>query len=337
MAVHAHPDDEAIGTGGILARYAAEGVRTVLVTCTNGELGDAPGGMKPGEPGHDEKVVVALRRKELEASCEVLGVSHLELLGYHDSGMVGWPQNDAPGSLLADTGRGGGGPAGRADARRTEPQVVVTYDENGFYGHPDHIQANRVTHAAVGRSAAIPPSSTTPRCARSALRGFGEMLAEAGIERPSEVEEDPDFGTPDELITTTIDCSAVAGRKYASLAAHASQSENIFFLQMGEELFARIMGSESFVRVRGHHRRAGARGRPLRRAALSWPAGPGLRYAGRERRPGPGMVPTPPGRRGVSRGGRGETIRGAQRRPRRPRRAPRSRTPAWRRAPARSP
>src|SRR3984957_3907902 len=99
MAVHAHPDDEAISTGGVLARASAEGVRTVLVTCTNGELGDATGGIKPGEPGHDESVVVPLRRHELEASCEVLGVSDLELLGYHDSGMEGWPQNDAPGSF----------------------------------------------------------------------------------------------------------------------------------------------------------------------------------------------------------------------------------------------
>jgi GlcNAc-PI de-N-acetylase len=74
MAVHAHPDDEAISTGGILARSAAEGVRTVLVTCTNGELGDAPGGLKPGDPGHDERLVVPLRRRELEASCEVLDV-----------------------------------------------------------------------------------------------------------------------------------------------------------------------------------------------------------------------------------------------------------------------
>ena len=81
MAVHAHPDDEALGTGGSLARYADEGVTTVLVTCTNGELGDRPGGIKPGEPGHDEATVVALRRKELETSCSVLGIRHLELLG----------------------------------------------------------------------------------------------------------------------------------------------------------------------------------------------------------------------------------------------------------------
>src|SRR5580704_8604077 len=247
MAVHAHPDDEAIGTGGILARYSTEGVRTVLVTCTNGELGDAPGGIKPDDPAHDEAVVVPLRRKELEASCDVLGVAHLEMLGYHDSGMEGWPQNEAPESFwrtpVADA-------AGRLAAlmRTYEPQVVVTYDENGFYGHPDHIQANRVTRAAIAECG-IPAKLYYTAVARSLIRGFGEVLAEAGIERPAEVEENPDFGTPDELITTTIDCSAVAGRKYASLAAHASQSDNIFFLQMGEELFSTLMGSESFVRA----------------------------------------------------------------------------------------
>ncbi len=74
-------------------------------------------------------------------------------------------------------------------------------------------------------------------------------MVEHGIGEPSEIEDMPEWGTPDELITTTIDCSSVAARKYASLAAHASQSENIVFLQMGEELFASLMSSESFVRV----------------------------------------------------------------------------------------
>src|SRR3974390_978142 len=148
MAVHAHPDDEAIGTGGILAKYSAEGVRTVLVTCPNGELGDGPGGGKPDDPSHDEGTVVTLRRQELEESCRVLGATSLELLGYHDSGMEGWPQNDAPGSFWRTPVEE---PAQRlADLMRAyEPQVVVTYDENGFYGHPDHIQANRVTLAAL--------------------------------------------------------------------------------------------------------------------------------------------------------------------------------------------
>jgi len=217
------------------------------VTCTNGELGDAPGGIKPEDPSHDPAVVVPLRLEELKASCEVLGVSQLELLGYHDSGMEGWPQNEAPGSFWQT-------PVDQSAHRLAElmriyePQVVITYDENGFYGHPDHIQANRITHAAIAECG-IPNKLYYTAVARSMLQGFGAALAEAGIELPGEVQENPEFGTPDELITTTIDCSAVAGRKFKSLEAHASQSDNIFFLQMGEEMFGTIMGNESFVRV----------------------------------------------------------------------------------------
>jgi LmbE family N-acetylglucosaminyl deacetylase len=247
MAVHAHPDDEALGTGGILARYADEGVNTVLVTCTNGELGDGPGGIKPEDPKHDEALVVPLRLQELRASCDVLGVNHLELLGYHDSGMEGWPQNSAPTSFWQT-------PVNVAGRRLAElmrlyrPQVVVTYDEHGFYGHPDHIQAHRVTRAAMDECE-IPEKLYYTAVARSTLRGFGEQLAEAGIDIPVDVDANPDFGTPDELITTTVDCTSVVGRKFASLAAHRSQSDNIFFLQMGKEQFSAAMGHESFVRV----------------------------------------------------------------------------------------
>src|ERR1051325_1028447 len=90
MAVHAHPDDEASSTGGVLAKYSAEGVRTGVVTCTNGEFGDAPRQVKPGTDGHDEQVVAQLRLSELRESCKILGVTNLELLGYHDSGMPDW-------------------------------------------------------------------------------------------------------------------------------------------------------------------------------------------------------------------------------------------------------
>src|ERR1700759_5023970 len=99
MAVHAHPDDEASASGGLLARCHAEGIRTVLVTCTDGGCGDGPGGVKPGEPGHDPAAVAALRREELKASCEVLNITHLEMLDYADSGMMGWATNDAPESF----------------------------------------------------------------------------------------------------------------------------------------------------------------------------------------------------------------------------------------------
>jgi LmbE family N-acetylglucosaminyl deacetylase len=247
MAVHAHPDDEATSTGGVLARYAAEGATTVLVTCTNGELGDAPEGMKPGDAGHDTERIVELRMQELKESCAVLGVTHLELLGYHDSGMEGWPQNDAPEAFWqADVAEAGGRLA--ALMERYRPQVVVTYDAHGFYGHPDHIQANRVTHAAI-EQCKIPDKLYYTAVPRSLIATFATRLAELGIELPGPIQEDPEFGTPDELVTTFVDCAQYGAKKYASLAKHASQSENIFFLKMGEENFTALMGNESFSRV----------------------------------------------------------------------------------------
>jgi LmbE family N-acetylglucosaminyl deacetylase len=247
MAVHAHPDDEALGTGGVLARYADEGVRTVLVTCTMGELGDGPGGVKPGEPGHAPEAVVPMRMAELERSCEILGVSDLELLGYHDSGMDGWPQNDAPGSFWkTPVAEAAGALADLMD--RYRPQVVVTYDAHGFYGHPDHIQAHRITLAAAEHSG-IPQKIYYTAVPRSRLAEFAQRMVEMGLETPIDLDADPEFGTPDELITTTVDCAAWAGRKYDSLGAHASQSDNIFFLQMGKERFTDMMGTEFFTRA----------------------------------------------------------------------------------------
>jgi LmbE family N-acetylglucosaminyl deacetylase len=265
MAVHAHPDDEASGTGGVLARYAAEGIRTVLVTCTDGACGDGPGGVKPGEPGHDPAAVVAVRRTELEASCKVLGVSDLEMLGYADSGMMGWPENDAPGSFWNT-------PVPEAAARLAElmrtyrPDVVVTYDENGFYGHPDHIQANRITMAALDlvQSQAKVYWTTAPR---SMMAEFGRVMREMGADwdEPETSAQDapgaPDtqaaapapeveIGLPDDEITTWVDTKKFGGQKYDALAAHASQGDNIFFLKMGRERFTALMGIETFVRVR---------------------------------------------------------------------------------------
>ncbi|MDH6705683.1 LmbE family N-acetylglucosaminyl deacetylase [Kitasatospora sp. MAA19] len=254
MAVHAHPDDEATSTGGVLARYAAEGVRTVLVTCTDGACGDGPGGVKPGEDGHDPAAVAALRRKELEVSCRILGVDHLELLGYADSGMMGWPANHAPGSFwstpVAD------GAARLADLMlRYRPDVVVTYDENGFYGHPDHIQANRITAAALALTPDLAPKVYWTTAPRSMMRRFGEVMREFGAdwEAPEPDGQDPElppFGLPDEEITTWVDTTVFGGRKYDALLAHSSQSENIFFLRMGKERFTELMGVETFVRVR---------------------------------------------------------------------------------------
>ena len=250
MAVHAHPDDEATGTGGVLARAAADGHRTVLVTCTDGACGDGPGGVKPGEDGHDPEEVVELRRGELEASCAVLGVTHLERLGYADSGMMGWSQNDAPGSFWS-TPVDAAARALAALIERYQPDVVVTYDENGFYGHPDHIQAHRITMAAieVTGSPAKVYWATVPR---SAFVKFQDAVRELGGDWDDEPGEELDFeiGAPDEAITTWVDVSAFGEQKFNALAAHASQTENIFFLQMGAEKFVELLGVETFIRVK---------------------------------------------------------------------------------------
>ncbi|HEY9438200.1 MAG TPA: PIG-L family deacetylase [Streptomyces sp.] len=252
MAVHAHPDDEATGTGGVLARYAAEGIRTVLVTCTDGGCGDGPGGVKPGDPGHDPAAVASLRRRELEASCDVLKISDLEMLDYADSGMAGWPSNDAPGSFWRT-------PVAEGAARLAElmrhyrPDVVVTYDENGFYGHPDHIQAHRITMAAL-ETTELTPKVYWTTIPRSGMKRFGEIMREFQGDMP---EPDPaeaaalaEIGLPDDEITTWVDTTAFSGQKFDALAAHASQGENIFFLRMGREKFGELMGMETFVRVK---------------------------------------------------------------------------------------
>lgn len=249
VLVHAHPDDEASSTGGTIARYASAGIRMVLVTCTEGELGDSPTGIAPDHDDHDTAEVVAHRRSELDESCRILGVARLVRLGYHDSGMMGWPQNDAPHSFWQT-------PVAEAAARLAEildeeqPSAVITYDENGFYGHPDHIQANRITVAAMELTTASPELyyATIPR---SAFDRLGDILRDAGVDVPDtpDGEDQPEMGTPDNQIGAEIDVAAFATTKRAALSAHASQTASSFFLQLPEELFAEVFSSEWFVRV----------------------------------------------------------------------------------------
>jgi LmbE family N-acetylglucosaminyl deacetylase len=247
MAVHAHPDDEVLSTGGVLARYTDEGIRTVLVTCTNGEQGDGPDGVKPGQPGHDEDAVRERRLAELADSVAQLGIEHVELLGYRDSGMAGWDANSRA-DVFANV------PVEQAAARlgalmeHYRPQVVVTYDENGAYGHPDHIQAHRIAVAAAELTG-IPRKFYYTAVPRSRFRALIEQLRANGEDFGGQ-EPPADFGTPDELITTYVDVMAYAERKRKALAAHASQADNITFLRMPEELQRQVFGAESFVRVR---------------------------------------------------------------------------------------
>jgi N-acetyl-1-D-myo-inositol-2-amino-2-deoxy-alpha-D-glucopyranoside deacetylase len=248
LTVHAHPDDEVTSTGGVLARYGAEGVTTVVVTCTDGRCGDGPDGVKPGEPGHQPDEVVALRRRELEASCDVLKVTHLEALGYHDSGMMGWDTNEAPGAFW-------GTPVAEAAERLAalirhyQPDVVVTYDENGGYGHPDHIQTHRVTMAAVALTDG-PAKVYWSTVAESWMRDIAARMQALGMqwEEPEEADMPP-MGLPDDQITTWVDTREVTDQKYDALAAHASQGDGAFFLGLGRDSFAELMGTEAYVRV----------------------------------------------------------------------------------------
>lgn len=252
MVVHAHPDDEAPSTGGILHRYSQEGVRTVLVTCTGGELGDGPGGIKPDQPGHDEAQVRATRRAELDRACGELKVGHLEMLGYLDSGMAGWAQNHRPGSLS-------GVPLEDGLARlvplleRYRPQVLVSYDEQGGYGHPDHIRAHELTREAALRSG-IPMKLYYTAFAKSSFRRAFQVAKDAGVplDRLPAIDfdpEDPPFGVEDDVITTTVDVKADLTAKLAALRAHASQADNGFLLDMPEAVVATFMGQEHFIRA----------------------------------------------------------------------------------------
>ena len=244
--MHAHPDDEALFTAGVMARYASEGVRSVLVTCTDGSLGFAPDGTGPHDPGHDRDLVAKARRVELERSAGLLGVDRLELLGYRDSGMVGWPQNDDPAAFIRqDPDDVAARIAAVIDEER--PQVVVTYDANGFYGHPDHIFTHRATMAAVGRSAAV-EKCYFPAVPASMLQGFLDLAVGAGMVLPEWL-EDPDWGTPDELVATEVDCAAWVRVKHAALAAHASQVDNADLVGMPEEVFDLVFGTERYVRA----------------------------------------------------------------------------------------
>ncbi len=244
MAVHAHPDDEVLGTGGVFVRYAEEGVRTVLVTCTNGEQGDGPGGVKPGEPGHNAAEVVATRLAELRKSVAYLEVSDVELLDYRDSGMVGWAANADPGVFcnvpLAE-------PAERIAAlmRKYRPQVVVTYDANGNYGHPDHIQAHRAAVAAA-EATGIPAKFYYSAVPKSAFARLRDALVASGADI-EELDIPDDFGTPDEEITTEIDVSAYVERKREALAAHGSQTENSFFTRLPDDVVTLALSYESFT------------------------------------------------------------------------------------------
>lgn len=257
LCVHPHPDDESIACGGVLARYAAEGVRTVVVTCTGGEEGDNLAGIDLGE--HD---LATHRRRELEDALAALGVQASHQLGYRDSGMMGEPSNDHPDSFWrAELDEAATRLA--AIIRAERPQVLVSDDENGTYGHPDHIKANRVTVRAV-ELAADPdaavdgePWQVTKRyvhtLSKARLFASHRALLDKGLASPFGEEEfasadDLPMGLADELVTTTVDVAGSLAAKRAAMAAHRSQiAADSFFLNVPDELAEDLFAVEQFA------------------------------------------------------------------------------------------
>jgi LmbE family N-acetylglucosaminyl deacetylase len=262
LAVHAHPDDEASSSGGLYRLLADQGARTVLVTCTNGECGDALDGAKPDADHHDGDEVAKVRAVELDNAVKILGISRLVRLGYRDSGMKGWPQNDDPESFWATPVEVGA--ARLAEVLMQErPQVIMTYNAYGFYGHPDHIQANRITLAALEMIDyeptlyfnAIPDSVMVlwrQRWEREEREKIEADVAKGIVHKPDTPdpdEEQVEMGTPDDRIDAQIDISAVTGAKFDALEAHLSQVADSFWMKMGREQFMATMSTEWFVRV----------------------------------------------------------------------------------------
>ena len=260
LCVHAHPDDEAIATGGVLARAAAEGRRTAVVTCTGGERGE----IHNMDAAATRPRLAAVRRAELAASLRLLGAGEPRLLGYVDSGMAGTPGNDDPASFWrAELDEA----VGRlvAEIRRCRPEVLVTYDAYGGYGHPDHVQAHRagVLAAEAADVAALYPHAGPPwrvrkvylaTLPRSVIAAASAEFARLGLPSPfGDVtrSEELGFGTPDERVGAVIDVSAYLDVKLAALRAHHSQlGASSFFLNVPPDAAGAFFGTEWFQRLR---------------------------------------------------------------------------------------
>lgn len=238
LFVHAHPDDESINNGATMAKYVAEGALVTLVTCTRGEEGEIITPELAHLAADQEDGLGAHREKELAAAMSALGVTDYQFLGgagrYRDSGMIGTPPNERPDCFW------------RADLREASdhlvavirdrrPQVLVTYDEYGNYGHPDHIQAHRVAtyaHALAGVVSYKPelgeawdiPKLYWTATSESVHREGVAALRAAGHEVPFDLtEEAPELLTPDEFIAARIQADDYADAKRGAMFAHATQ------------------------------------------------------------------------------------------------------------------
>jgi N-acetyl-1-D-myo-inositol-2-amino-2-deoxy-alpha-D-glucopyranoside deacetylase len=231
LLVHAHPDDETIGTGATMAYYAAAGAHVTLVTCTLGEEGEIHVPELALLRADEADQLGGYRIGELARACAALGVTDCRFLGgagrYRDSGMMGTAANRHPRAFWqADLDEAAGYLV--EIMREVRPQVLITYDPDGLYGHPDHIQAHRVamraaelTRAEGCGPAKIYWTALPKRVLEAGLAAFASSADNpfTGVERV----DDLPFGTPDDAIAARIDGSAYGAAKEAAMRAHATQ------------------------------------------------------------------------------------------------------------------
>jgi N-acetyl-1-D-myo-inositol-2-amino-2-deoxy-alpha-D-glucopyranoside deacetylase len=265
MAVFAHPDDESFGTGGTLARYGSDPeVRVTLVCATRGEAGEISD-PQLATPEHLGEV----REQELRCACQALGVDDLFFLGYRDSGMAGTPENQRPGAFaIAEADEVVGKIV--AHIRRERPNVMVTFDETGGYGHPDHVAIHN--HAEAAFYAAADPArypgqiedGLEPYQARKLYftaipqRFFRAALAkmqEIGIEIPERYLQrvEGPFGLPDEACTTDIYVEDFWQTKQAAIQCHATQlNPDSIFSMIPPEIMRELQAWECFQLARSY-------------------------------------------------------------------------------------
>lgn len=267
MAVHAHPDDEVFSTGATLAKYSAQGYRTVLVTCTDGAAGDIfDPSMTEEEKQQTFATMKEVRVKELAAAVQALGITDQVYLGYRDSGMMGTEDNKNPESFHRAVFHEA---VGRLVGliRQYRPQVLLTYDPFGGYGHPDHLQAHRITVAAFGiagdgrlyRGEGEGQTDFEPwqpsklyfaGRPRSMMLRMGEEMRSLGIKGWW---DDPNYdarlrSTPDTKITTRIDGRDYIEHKQAAFKAHRTQiAPDSFVYAMPPEQTREYLGYEYFM------------------------------------------------------------------------------------------
>jgi N-acetyl-1-D-myo-inositol-2-amino-2-deoxy-alpha-D-glucopyranoside deacetylase len=266
MFVHAHPDDESIGTGATMAYYAAAGAKVTLVTCTLGEEGEIHVPALAQLEAAQADQLGGYRLVELERACVALGVTDHRILGgagrYRDSGMMGLEANKHPRAFWGADVETAAGELLEV-IRELRPQVVVTYDAFGGYGHPDHIQSHRVTMRAIelATAAGIGPAkvywSAIPRSVMQAGLDAFVNSTNNPFEGVDNVDDIP-MAVPDEMIAARIDANAFAAAKLAAARAHATQippTSWLFTLASG--FGSDFMGIEYYRLVAGERGPAG--------------------------------------------------------------------------------